>query len=122
MKTKEVKELISERITWWKAKMGLGYWNVRYDFQKGKPEQLEDGFQICARCGADWAHEDALITFYPKAMKNYSEDEIENTVVHELLHIFVNEMRQKGLDHEERVVTELAKAFIWVRDGAIVNA
>ena len=27
----------------------------------------------------------------------------------------VNEMREQGIDHEERVVTMLSKAFVWVR-------
>ena len=33
----------------------------------------------------------------------------------ELCHALVNEMREQGIDHEERVVTMLSKAFMWVR-------
>lgn len=45
-----------------------------------------------------------------------SDEEIEYVVVHELMHVFLNEMREQGQQHEERVATLLAKAFLWVRD------
>jgi len=46
-----------------------------------------------------------------------SEDEIEATVVHELMHIFLNEMQSDSVDvnHEERVASTLQKAFMLVR-------
>ena len=45
-----------------------------------------------------------------------SNEELERTVVHELVHALVNELREGGIDHEERVVTTLTKAVLWVRD------
>jgi len=47
-------------------------------------------------------------------MKTMDGDEIERAVVHELCHILVNEMREDEIHHEERVVTGLQKAFMWV--------
>jgi len=44
-------------------------------------------------------------------------DQIEMTIVHELCHALVNEMRKDGIDHEERTVTALTKAFLWTDGG-----
>ena len=46
-----------------------------------------------------------------------SKKEIEKVVVHELMHVFLNETREEGIDHEERVATQLQKAFFWIRNG-----
>lgn len=34
-----------------------------------------------------------------------------------LMHVFLNEMREEGIDHEERVATMLSKAFLWTREA-----
>jgi hypothetical protein len=50
-----------------------------------------------------------------------SDEDLERCVVHELVHVFLNEARENGedwLDHEERVASTLAQAFIWLRDHA----
>jgi predicted SprT family Zn-dependent metalloprotease len=46
-------------------------------------------------------------------------DSIEKIVVHELMHVFLNEMREKGIDHEERVATMLSQAFLWVKESQV---
>ena len=49
-------------------------------------------------------------------LQNWSID-INYMVVHELLHVLVNEMREEGIDHEERVVTHLAKAALGISNA-----
>lgn len=53
-------------------------------------------------------------------MEELTDDELEEIFVHECGHILVNEMRgdpDDWLDHEERVVSTLTKAFLWVRSA-----
>jgi hypothetical protein len=47
-------------------------------------------------------------------VKRLDEYELEKAIVHEFMHILVNEMRAGGIDHEERVVTGLANAALWL--------
>ena len=55
------------------------------------------------------------ITIYLKAIKHLDADGIERVVIHELMHVLVNEIREGELHHEERVATQLQKAFSWVK-------
>lgn len=58
----------------------------------------------------------AYITLYLPCLKDLSPQRLEEIVIHELVHILINEMRDyhKDPDHEERVVTGIQKAFSWV--------
>ena len=74
---------------------------------------------LAGYCDVEWKYLTARVTFYPKAMRHLTEREIEWAVIHELMHVFLNEMRvmstETGQDHEERVATQLQKAFWWVK-------
>ena len=64
-----------------------------------------------------WEYQDALIVCYPKNLKNKTDKEIEEVMVHELLHVCLNEMwdwepTEKGQKHEERVCQMLTRAFL----------
>lgn len=117
-KSNEVKELCKKYFPWWIQFLGLSTWDIKVDYYKGKPKLDETGFRTFATCSADWTHMTALICVYPKTMRALSEWGIEETIVHELIHILVNEMRYEGICHEERTVSHLAKTFMWVRDNS----
>ena len=53
-----------------------------------------------------------------KVLDGMTPQQIERIAVHELCHILVNEMRESEMCHEERVVTMLTKAFLWVEAAA----
>lgn len=65
-------------------------------------------------CEVDWKYLTAYVTIYPKAITHLDHKGIEKVVLHELMHILINEMREKDIHHEERVATQLQKAFSWV--------
>jgi predicted SprT family Zn-dependent metalloprotease len=67
----------------------------------------------------EWKYQTATITLYPKTMRHLTPEEIENTVIHEIMHVFLNEMRAWSIDtdHEERCATQLQKAFSWVKNA-----
>lgn len=111
VKRSEIKGLIEEYANWWTKWLGLRYWNIKFETAKNPDE---DG--LAGTSAVDWRYQEATITFYLKTMKHMQPDEIEKIVVHELMHIFLNEMREEGIDHEERVATMLQKAFMWVKE------
>jgi hypothetical protein len=122
MKYKEVRQHIRKVVPWWVHQLGLGYWHVKV-YYSHEIQRNHQGTIRAAYCEADWRYETASITFYPKAMCEMAEDEIEATVVHELMHVFLDEMREPEIHHEERVATQLQKAFCWVKKaGDTTNA
>lgn len=116
MKDKEIKRLIREYMKWWVRHTGAGFWRVNMRWEE--VIEWEDGhLDTAAFCTCDWKYEEATITFALSRLRNLKKWEIESAVVHEIMHIFLNETREKGIEHEERIATQLAKAFIWVRDA-----
>lgn len=119
MKSKKAKKLIREYYLWWTKWLGLRYCECNLIFSKdpGDFNYYNDGSRSLMHCDADWRYQRFTISVnLPEATK-LTECKLENAIVHELMHVFLNEMREPGLDHEERVATMLQSAFMWVRDG-----
>jgi len=114
MKSKRVKKLLRKYFQWWIHWTGLGYWSVRAVFEKGI-ENIPGNLYLCGHVDAEWKYQTATVTFYPKAMRHLTPKEIEEAVVHEIMHVFLNEMQEDGMHHEERCATQLQKAFSWVK-------
>ena len=114
MRTREqTKKLINKYLKWWVKWTGLGYHRIVPKFV----EHWEGGLTCDAMCDAKWQYLDHEITFNLTNMAKMTDEEIEITVVHELMHIFLNEMQSDSvdIDHEERVASSLQKAFMWVK-------
>jgi len=114
MKTKKVEKFIRKYFKWWVHWLGLEYWIVNCYFEDDEINK-GNGYLLAGSTDVEWKYLHAYVTFYPKTMRHLSKSDIECAVVHELMHIFLNEMREEGIDHEERVATILQKAFMWVR-------
>lgn len=118
----KTKEQISSFLEKWVHDTGLAWWKVDAFWHTGKEARkffkAGKDTTVIARTFSDWRYGEVAIHFNLPAMKSLSVEEIERAVVHELCHALINEMRAGGIDHEERVVTGLAKAFIWVRNFA----
>jgi len=105
----------------WGTKLGLRWWSVEiryYDRPKHFRKASGASANAAMRVWADWRYMTATIAVNVPALAELSDDELERSIVHELVHILVNEMREDDPDvkHEERTVTMLTKAVIWVRD------
>lgn len=111
MKKQEIKDLIEAKATYWARVLGLGDWDI--DFKLAKRDREDE--LTAGEANVQWQYQQATITFYSKVLKGLDADAIEKIVVHELMHVFLNEMREEGIDHEERVATMLSKAFLWVK-------
>jgi len=109
----QLKKVTHKLLGKWKYNLFLNTWkidsNIR-DYISGG----NDGYSTVATCDADWRYFEATINFSYIKMKDMEEIEIEKVIIHELLHAVVNEMRYDGLEHEERVVSQLSMIMSWM--------
>lgn len=125
------KSRIQGLVEKWMAPLGLKWWNIniRY-FREPLPISSGDaaaGWQCNAKAEAKWEYLSATVSFNLPAIEGADDEELERIVVHEFCHVLVHEMREwapeevsrdrsdVGIKHEERVVTALTSAFLWVR-------
>lgn len=95
--------------------LGLENWDIKVRYHSIYKVGGGDGGTQADATGS-WEYMNGTINFFLAAMIDCGEETWEPTVVHELCHFIVMEMRDpKGESvspHEERVVTMLEKAFI----------
>lgn len=109
----------------WFPVLGLDHWRIiGFEYQReGKPDKPDAVAEVVSA----WDYQHATIFIYCPAWIGISDDEAEYFFVHECCHMLVNEMRcwsdmnisaaetARAKEHEERVVTNLAVAFIRAR-------
>ena len=116
------KKIINKHFAKWIKSLGLRWWHIDVIYYHDPKDivrefKTDEGTVVLANTWSDWRYGKANIHINLPAFSDLPEDEIETIVVHELVHVLVNEMREEDIDHEERVVTGLTKAFLWVREG-----
>lgn len=111
-----VKKTVKKYWSRWHQPLGLADWKIGISFSDGRGVSRREGYEVAATCDADWSYRSADVTFYIGSLHGKDDEEIESIVVHEMMHIFVNEMREEGIKHEERVCESLTWAFIWARE------
>lgn len=103
---KQLHRLIGMYIKKWKSNLFLGMWTIEFYLRDYiVPEKVAGDVE------SDWRYFNAVINFSYVQLCDMEDKEIEKIVIHELLHIVVNEMREDGIDHEERVVSHLEMIF-----------
>lgn len=95
----------------WTANLGLRYWKCTCKWYR--ENFIPDHDQAIATCDANWKYLIVEASFCCDPIGRMADDELERVVVHELLHALVNEMREDGIEHEERVVSQLTNAIDW---------
>jgi Zn-dependent protease with chaperone function len=110
----------------WLQPLGLEWWDVKIVYYSNPTDIVRifasDEFLVVpAKTWADWRYGTAEVAVNLPAFDEIDKDKVETVILHELIHVLVNEMRTVGLDHEERVVTGLTKAFLWVEAAAKEN-
>lgn len=110
----------------WLTPLGLRWWRTEMAYyREGLPEDMkrERGTSVAATTKADWKYLDALISFDLMLTKDIDDEHLEWLFIHEMMHVLLHEMRWQehenadNLDHEERVATMLAKAFVWTYEA-----
>lgn len=120
---KVLRKKIKRYLKKWVQPLGLLWWKIDAYYYDDPMEMVRqftvtDDNITYASVDTDWRYLRATIKFNLPAIAGRTDEEIESTVVHELCHILVCEMRENGVDHEERVVTGLQRAFFWTREAA----
>jgi len=115
---KEIKRVKKFLLKWLKP-LGLLWWAIEVDYYSD-PDEIMKNFKtdtsdvtLVMKVFADWRYSEAIINVNLLATRKMNDDKLERTVVHELAHVLVNEMREGEIKHEERVVSTLTKAFFW---------
>jgi hypothetical protein len=121
-KFKRQRDRATTYLNWWCRALGLRWWRVEYNWHDDDSSAFcrDDGNVTVARAWAKWQYLHLVLDINTPALTDLDDEHLEETVVHEFCHALINEMREEDPDgkREERVVTTLAKAFIWVRDIA----
>lgn len=123
MKYKRTKKLVRKYIDKWITPLGLRWWHIDVHYVRDKKtiqkyfSNEDEGKVTFARVFSDWQYLKASVYVNVREAAGQTEEEIEDMILHELCHLLVNEMREPGLKHEERVVTGLQRAFKWTREA-----
>lgn len=115
MNKTEKEQLFSDFIKKWCKKTWAGWWSidvVYYSANEFLNKEEDAGIFTLATCHTNWQYMTAKINVNSDVLEGMENDEIEYSAVHELMHLFLNEMRCEGIEHEERVATMLARSFI----------
>ena len=112
------RRLFGELVQKWTRQTYLAWWNITITYQSNKEYAKAEGYKkkharcSAATCHTNWQYLDATINVNLSVIKTMTAEQIEYVVVHELMHIFLNEMRATGVEHEERTATILARSFM----------
>jgi hypothetical protein len=119
---KAQKRRVKTLIDKWLRPLGLLWWRteIAYHDKAAKSKCLPD-HELLFSTDAQWQYRQAWIDAYLPRVAEQSDEDLEYQVVHELCHILVAELQTcpdaDKQAHTEHVVTALAHAFLWVRDG-----
>lgn len=107
---------VREKLRKWRVVLGLEEWDITTTYDR---EVISEHPQATGTADVQWEYMRGVLHFNMWKMSGYSDEEIDEVVVHELLHFVVNEMRdywdddgKAHIKHEERVVQNLTLAFL----------
>jgi hypothetical protein len=116
------KERVQGYLDFWKHALGLGQWRINLVWFRERKRAHAEGWENCLlSINVAWQYCRAEIAVYAPAIAEIPDDWVEEAVVHELCHLLTAEMARpdpsrKQLLHEERVATQLAQTFVWLRN------
>ena len=113
-----VKQLLDK----WTQPLGLLWWNMKVNYIRESSPR--DGTTFCPIMAieTDWRYLLATLFIYVPEIVGMDDEELEHCLLHEFAHIFVSELRDQTPEdhrnHEERVVTWMARSWQWVWEAA----
>ena len=114
---KEIRNILKGYLKKWRSRLGLDYWNITSNWVWANKKDIGEYRAVGGETKTLWPYLTATIDFYLPDLVYCDDDELEEMAVHELTHVLVAEaMEQDGMctPNQERVVTELARAFLRV--------
>ncbi len=109
----QLHKLISKYVRKWRDKLFLGLWKIDMrvvDHIEGSGRN-DESWCVAATTDSNWKYLQADLQFSHYLLSEKEEKQIERIVIHELLHVLLNEMREEGIEHEERVISHLEISF-----------
>ncbi len=103
----------------WIGPLGLKWWTIENQFCDDETAfEKPNGDRVLMRVQADWRYRTASISINVPLLAELTDEQLEHDYLHELMHIFLSEMRMTraeadASDHEERTAQALADAFLW---------
>lgn len=102
----------------WSGILGAGWFHIQLCFEReGIEGAHHTGMPYLACTEGSWEYMNFTIRWNMPLVLETGDEELENAVVHEFMHVFLREMEAEGAGHEERVATLLARAIIFTRDS-----
>ena len=98
----------------WSESLGLDQWDVTRHYFDGEFVQGDGAPSVAAAASThvQWEYRHASISFNMRLTTPLTDERAEALVLHEAMHVLLNEMREDGMKHEERVATTLSWAFM----------
>lgn len=119
----EVKKRVLEYAEKWQSLLDLSRWRLKICHHRdGKMSGSGLEAEPVAEVSTEWKYMDILVCVNSPAAGGLDDQDLEETLVHELVHSVMtdyNNAAKDGDDHEhiaehnERVTTHLAKAYIY---------
>lgn len=113
---RKLKKILIKYVNKWTKILNLELWQGDISFI---PLVDPDGPNSAAKIGPMWEYKRFTLHFYlPTILKDYSDDEIEGIIVHELSHLLVSGMstitgtEKADVIMEERTVVELTDILL----------
>ncbi len=106
---------IKKFLAKWIKPLGLEHWRIHLETDIEDAPGYEGALGVCR---ASWQYQHATIFFQLARCTVESDTEMEEHVVHELVHVLLKEIQcpcdAYDMDHEERVCTHITRAFLRV--------
>jgi hypothetical protein len=113
-----VKNKLQKYLKTWKVLLGLQWYRLdvlfdRDSIRRPDPENPGGTIVTYATTSCSYEYLQAAIQFSVPGLQDKDDADLERVVIHELLHVVVNEMRDasRSTKHEERVVSVLEEVF-----------
>lgn len=112
---RKIRSMVRAAFFKWARVLGLRYWDCRVDYRRIPFPPHAQGGVTAAKCHCKWEYRMVTVEVSLIDLSDLNQEQIEDVVIHELLHALVHEMREDDPDckHEEAVVTGLTRAIRW---------
>ena len=120
---RDQKKRVEKYIDKWYKTLGLGWHQIDFVWERSR---WNENPAACARTECMWQYRNGYITFYLEAVLDMSDEQIENTVVHEFVHVIswpMWENAEAGERKENEYATEeITRAILWSREAGKKDA
>ncbi len=107
----------------WAERLGLSWYRINFEWVRDHAyEKGSDRRDTAGECSASWQYREATVTFYLEKLAAFSDEVIEETIVHELSHVLIAPIQDFSSDNASQMTefttTMVAKAVMWAyKDG-----